>query len=232
MRGIDMSMNRVRAWLACAAVVLLWVLVFAPVPVLAAEGAQWRITATTEPTHVAAGSSEARLIVTATNVGGAATSGPITITDTLGAGLVVANVAEPVVGFDTFGSGQAQDGVSEGLRAPLACESVPAVKCTYEKAVDTGDQVVMVVTFSAASARNGESIANVASVSGGGAQPASASTPITISSTPAPFGPAPGKRDGGAIDESGGRASRSDDRVHARHEQIVWCVRGREGHPL
>ncbi len=182
MRGIDVSIEWVRARLVCvgvAAVVSLCTLVFAPALAQAAESPQWRITATTEPTHVVPGSSEARLTVTATNVGGVATSGPITLTDTLGTGLTV---TKRPVGFDAFGGGDAFDGESAGLRAPLEeCQSAPAVKCAYEKSVDTGDQLVMTVTFSAVSAKDGETIANVASVSGGGAQPASANTPIVVS---------------------------------------------------
>ena len=181
------------AKVACAgmlAVCVLCVLVFASAA-SAAEGPQWRITATTEPTHVAPGSSEARLVITATNVGGAATSaGAITISDTLGTGLV----AKQPEGFDTYGSGEASLSLptSGATNSALHCEAPPVLKCTDEKTVDPGDQLVMVVKFSALSAKNGETIANTASVSGGGAQPANSETPITVSSTEAPFGLAPG----------------------------------------
>jgi hypothetical protein len=94
------------AKVACAgmlAVFVLCILVFASAA-SAAESPQWRITATTEPTHVVPGSTGARLVITAVNVGGAATSGPIAISDTLGAGLD----ATKAVGFDVFASGGGQ----------------------------------------------------------------------------------------------------------------------------
>ena len=61
---------------ALSLVMALCMLVFVSVA-QAAEGPQWRITATTEPTHVVPGSTEARLTITAINVGGVATSGAV-----------------------------------------------------------------------------------------------------------------------------------------------------------
>ncbi|HEV7943142.1 MAG TPA: hypothetical protein VGP17_10115 [Solirubrobacteraceae bacterium] len=182
-------------WVILAGVCALVSLVLAG-PAVAAEerGPVWRITTVTDPTNVVPGSPKAgveaaELVVTATNVGGAATTGSvIELTDRLGSSLE----ASEVVGYDAYKAEQAQDGVGMLAGSALQCAGAPAISCTYSGTVDPGDQLVMTVTLNAKSALGGEQVANDAKVLGGGAQSASSETPILVSESPAGFGPTPG----------------------------------------
>jgi hypothetical protein len=123
------------------------------------------------------------LTVTAINVGGASTDGStITLADTLPAALS----ARTITGYDAYASGLAENG--EGSAA-MSCSSLPTTSCSYTGAVEPGDMLVMRVTLNVGEATAPSS--NQVTVSGGGAAEASASAPVTISDTPAPFGPVP-----------------------------------------
>lgn len=105
-----------------------------------------------------------------TNVGGAPSSGPVTITDTLPPGLTpiesIGNCAPPV--------GQ-------------------TVTCTEEKSIAPGQEIELSIIVKV-EAPAGTSLMNEASVKGGGAATATTSTPTTISASPPPFGFLPGFR--------------------------------------
>lgn len=139
-------------------------------PASAASGAEakpaWLLSATGLPTNFPAGAKgtdfggPAYLLV-ATNVGAAPSGGPVTITDTLPTGLSAASPSGCEV------SGQAVTCVSAG---PVE----PGESLKFRVPVDV-DPLAPV------------SLQNEASVEGGGALPASAST-TTVSSASAPFG--------------------------------------------
>jgi hypothetical protein len=118
-------------------------------------------------------------IVTATNVGDQPTSGEVTIADTLPAG------AQATVVHDTnldrgFGEGFAQ--------GALDCPSLSSpVMCTYSGEVDPGDTLRLGVDVNV-SAANGSQLADQATVSGGGANSASASESMTVGAPEPPAG--------------------------------------------
>jgi hypothetical protein len=156
---------------------LLTLLVFAASPALAVESApQWTISAVSMPTNLPpedSTSGENLYQVVITNSGAAATSGTITVTDTLPTGLTAAGEA----------SGQEQiKGVS------LDCSGL---QCTYSESVVPGDTLKLTIPVDTDTGAPG-SVTNLITVSGGGAPEASRSTPTQISSVPATFGIAPG----------------------------------------
>jgi hypothetical protein len=127
------------------------------------------------------------LLLDATNVGGAATTGkPVTITDQVPAGLTVTGVQ----GYSTYNtrllySGGEEDGTG------VACEPAPQVKCTFTGSFDPGDQLMLFVQTTAGSIAPSE-IANTLAVEGGGAAATTLESMFTVSTTPAGFGPLPG----------------------------------------
>jgi hypothetical protein len=157
-----------------------------PVPLMTGDGSPGG-AATVTVTQVRVGAVASRLIVTATNVGGAATDGStITLSDSLPPGLI----ATTIVGYDSYASGFASAGIGG---APMSC-SAPTISlsCTYAGRVDPGDSLVMVVTVSVEPSGLPPEVANEVSVSGGAAAGASVSTPVTIGDMPSGFGLAPG----------------------------------------
>ncbi len=113
--------------------------------------------------------------VTVTNAGGEPTveGDPITITDALPEGLVVHRVS-------LFGSGEANLGEADCTRAPL--------RCKFSEVLAPDGKLRMVVDVTVEPGAAG-SLANTASVSGGGAPQASVTNGNAIRSTPASFGP-------------------------------------------
>ncbi len=153
-------------------------------PAAAAEGPRWAIVASTNPTHIVPESTDAQLIITATNVGGASSDGsPITIEETLPGRLTATTVS----GYDAYHSGRAENG--EGSAA-MTCEASLEPKCTDVGKVDPGDILTMTVHLTDKGSGAG-SETNEATVKGGGAAAATAVSKLTISSAPATFGPAP-----------------------------------------
>jgi hypothetical protein len=156
-----------------------------PVPVMQADGSSLTgPAAKAAVTELTKGEYTAEMRVVATNVGGAATDGStITLSDVLPAGLVVKSVS----GYDTYGSGSAFG--HEGAAA-MSCSAPPSLVCTYSGVVTTGDTLVMALELEVEpGAVTGT---DQASVSGGGGASASSSNTLTVSDTPASFGPAPG----------------------------------------
>jgi hypothetical protein len=126
--------------------------------------------------------------VLATNNGGAATTEPFTITDTLPVGAVVNSVdayAE-VAGHNDFDEQNSAAGCSQASR-----EGATTVTCTTGLSVPVGRDAAVTIHFEVpVRAKAGEALVNRASVSGGGAQHVSTSnaTRVSDSSLPAPFG--------------------------------------------
>ncbi|MHB8241305.1 MAG: hypothetical protein ACYDHN_04880 [Solirubrobacteraceae bacterium] len=135
----------------------------------AAEAPAWAITSVSDPTNVAPG-SEALLVVTATNTGGAAMDGSqIAISDTVPEGLSVTSVT-------------ARDSYTEVLPT---CTGTVTVICRDSVPMLPGDTVVVTVHVQAEANLSVPSLLNQVSVSGGGAVGISRSNPVVISSTPA-----------------------------------------------
>jgi hypothetical protein len=150
---------------------------------------EWVITSASGPTYFKPGSTDDVYIVTATNIGGEAMSGPITITDTLPAGVRAtrAPYASHVEGGEAF--------TDTALHCP---ESAPPATftCTYADEagheVAPGDTVSFTIPVEVEGiVEEGTELLNRATVSGGAAT-ASTSEPTT-EPTPAtsrrvPFG--------------------------------------------
>jgi uncharacterized protein DUF11 len=154
---------------------------------IAAGPPRWMITSVSGPTRFQASSKNDVYIVTATNVGGESANGPVTITDTLPAG-VTATRAPYDSGVE---GGEAFTGT------PLQCPTAPpgsAFVCTY--ADEPGHQVApgdtLSFTLPVEVTQSSGQLQNRATVSGGGAATASTGEPTTspaaISDTPVPFG--------------------------------------------
>jgi hypothetical protein len=133
---------------------------------------------------VSQGEDPVTFIVTAINTGDSSTDGsPVTIGDVLPPGFTAVSVKR-------------QDSFHYTPPQTAGCVISPVPKCMFSEApVDPGDNLIVTVTATVAgppTVTEGESAFNRVSVAGGGASSASANTPLTISSSPAPFGIVPG----------------------------------------
>ncbi len=172
--------------LTLAALLILILLAMGASDAAAGEAPRWVLTATSDPTNIAPASAlPSGLIVTATNVGGASTDGSkITLEDSLPPGFTATEVA----GDDAYGSIVANGGQGS---AAMSCSQSSPIVCTYSGRVDPGDRLSVWIGLGLASGLPA-TVVNQASVTGGGPESVSRSTPITISDTPAAFGPVPG----------------------------------------
>jgi len=143
----------------------------------------WRVTIIPYPTNFAPGakSSDANhgpgYVVVATNVGGAPTSGEFKIADVLPSGLVPSPAQAP---FGVYGA--------EYESHSLSCEvSGQTVACSGTEPLYPGQQAQAAVPVEV-EAGAPASVLDHAVVEGGGAEPASASMPTTVSSEAAPIG--------------------------------------------
>lgn len=133
----------------------------------------WRISGIAVPTNVAPG-AKGQLEIVGANLGGAGTSGPLTITDTLPEGLAP---TEAVFGRDN---------------TPCSV-ALQTVTCTISESVHAGDLLPNVtIRFQVDPLASG-TLLNEASLEGGGAPPAVATTPMTISPSIASFDFLPGE---------------------------------------
>jgi hypothetical protein len=146
------------------------------------------------------GENTPQLVLTAINVGGSATNAgePITLSDTLPAGFTVLprpSIQYPAIGMEAIDAFHAQD-ERFSQPQPAQCSNSPVIACTFPaRPVDPGDSLVVLIDVKVAgppTVNEGETVVNRASVSGGGAAPAFASSPLSISSSPAGFGIVPG----------------------------------------
>ncbi len=174
------TMNELaKLFLAALSAVLLVLLIIAGSSPHAVSTAVWKINAAAHPTHLIPGSSgEGHLIVRATNVGGATTSGEITIADTLPAGLSVASAAAT-----------SRDPASD----PFDCTTTAQeVSCKSDGPIHPGYMAWLDITVDVG-AGEGAELTNEAEVSGGGVAAAEVPTPITVSNTPPEFDFLPGE---------------------------------------
>jgi hypothetical protein len=159
-----------------------WVTAPAPAIVTSAGPAQWAIDSVSGPAHFKPASSGDLYVVTATNVGGQATEGPVTITDTIHGEAE----ATAVVGSFTETEGNYGEAFTN---SPLSCTLSPpsSVTCGYTGRVDPGDTLTFAIKVDV-TAQVGTEIENTATVSGGEAASASTTRPTPVSSEPVPFG--------------------------------------------
>jgi hypothetical protein len=153
-----------------------------------AQAPEWVITSYAAPTNLPPGAN-GELIVTAVNVGGAATDGStVKVEDTVPAALTVTSVS----GVDIYAAGPFVSPLFSVPAAKMSCALAPEVKCTYDAPVQPGDQLVLKVKVAIGAGTSG-SVLNQANVSGGGVQhSATVSSAAAVGSEPAGFGLAQG----------------------------------------
>jgi len=156
-------------------------------------GPVWKILSVSNPTNFNPAADESgadAIVVSAVNVGGASTNGsPVTISDSLPAGLVAVEAFGINTYHDPVGKISLGDAPEQELGGLPCTFSARAVSCTTAEPVDPGDTLVVTIRVKV---EGSVEHSNVASVSGGGAVSASVGSPITISSQPPLYGVAPG----------------------------------------
>ena len=160
--------------------------------VLAAETSapRWTISAVSHPTNFKPGGDVGgdAYVAIITNTGDAASSGALTITDELPAGLEAVAGATAEDELDTSLGGIASANFSQGCEASADARTI---SCTYSPAVVPDDTLVLTFPVKVVAAAP-TTVTNVVRVSGGGAPSAAMQTPTEISATPAKFGISPG----------------------------------------
>jgi uncharacterized repeat protein (TIGR01451 family) len=151
----------------------------------------WGIRSISRPTNLAPGTSFGTnpefngnqsdyYSIIVTNIGGAPTDrGVVTVTDRLPAGLALATAGARLV-TPSFGNGH-QIGECTAAAQTVTCTT------SEEVTVEPGKSMLMTVPLEVSESAP-PTVANVVSVSGGGAPTASATEPTTISPVPAAFG--------------------------------------------
>ena len=157
-------------------------------------GPGWAISSRGAPTDFSANANNLKreigdgYTVAVRNSGSKPTNGGVvTISDNLPTGVAPTNVEGYDVGpgFDSVGGT-----IDQQHSVQLGCElHLHSVACTDEQPVGPGDVIYMSIEVTVSPGlANGEQVVSTASVSGGGAPPATTSLSTTISSTPASFG--------------------------------------------
>jgi hypothetical protein len=158
-----------------------WVTAPAFATVTSAGPAQWAIDSVSGPARFKPASSGDLYVVTATNVGGQATEGPVTITDALH------GEAEATEVVDSFTATEGNYGEAF-TNSPLSCtlSSPSSITCGYAGRVDPGDTLTFAIKVHVTAVAG--HVENTATVSGGEAASASTTRPTPVSSEPVPFG--------------------------------------------
>jgi hypothetical protein len=139
----------------------------------------WKFTGVSgEPTNVTGGGNGV-LFVYATNVGGAGSTEPTTITATLPEGLTPTG---QVPAFE-------EKGRVQGAQCSLAAQTFT---CVNEGTLPPGGTIFLQLAFKADLVASGTLLSQI-SVEGGGASPQASTIPVTVSPTIAPFGFLPGE---------------------------------------
>jgi hypothetical protein len=166
-----------------APLALLCLLLVPPAAAGAAEAPAWRLSATSEPTNLVPGSDDGVYFLVASNIGSKATSGQITVIDTLPADVSV----------DLSGVGPNVFTIAPGAGS-FECMSVgQTVTCTGEGPIKPGYWLRVQVPVDVAASPGPGPHVNQSEVSGGGAAPASAATPTELSNSIPPFDFLPGE---------------------------------------
>jgi hypothetical protein len=147
----------------------------------------WHLNSGSEPANIPPGGT-GKIVVTAANLGTADANGgtgsPIKIVDTLPEHLVATGIAAEAGNGTSFGA----PGLAAVSERVGNCSTPPVLSCEYTGVIADYNQIQVVISVKAeAGAESGE--LNHASASGGGAAGVvSAAHPITVSSTPTPYG--------------------------------------------
>ncbi len=142
----------------------------------------WRFDITSVPTNLAPGASAKseqlipQYFLLATNVGTAPTEGPVTVTDTLPAGLTLKKAR----------------GYNYGEEAQATCtEEAPSASCVFSGTIQPGQVITVSIGFDVDGTgtilHEGDLVTNQAILSGGGALAAVAENTTEVSSTSPPF---------------------------------------------
>ncbi len=163
------------------------VAMYTTTPASAAESPRWAVASYATPTSLPPGGT-GEVIVTAVNVGGAASDGsPVVINDALPGRLTVTAVS----GYNIYAAGIVGQ-FTPPPAAQMSCAASPEPVCKYSGQVQPGSQLMMVIKVKVEAGAS-ETVTNDASVSGGGAsEGALSSSPIVIDSGVAGFGLARG----------------------------------------
>ncbi len=153
-------------------------------------GPGWTISSRAVPTNFSAAPSGEfpdgyNLLVR--NSGSEPTNGgPITITDTLPAGIS----ATKILGYDIGPGFNGSFGIKQQKPVLLECVlGSPTVTCTDPASIPPGDGLYVAITVTVSgSLPEGDQVMNTATVLGGGAPSATTTQTTTVSSAPAPFG--------------------------------------------
>jgi hypothetical protein len=168
------SAGATRIWSAALVAVMLAVAAALIVAAPAfAEAPVWSITSATAPTHIAPG-GEGELVVTAVDLGDAMADGntsEIVVGDTVPAGLTVTEIEGRSNG--------------RGRYRYMTCTTTPA-QCVFDETVSPYEPLEVHIHVKAGN--TSATLTNNATVTGGGTQKASASSPVAISSEPVAFG--------------------------------------------
>jgi hypothetical protein len=121
---------------------------------------------------------DGQIYVTAANLGDASTSGEVTVTATVPAGLEAVSV-HGLSGVGAVETGPGNDG-------PVACTLGSSSVCSFNGILPPFHQIEVSVGVVVKGAHSGEPTQG--SVSGGGPAPASTASQITVSDEPTPFG--------------------------------------------
>jgi hypothetical protein len=171
-------------------------------PGAGAPGAGWELTATNWPTNLQPG-GRGTIDINVFNVGAAASSGPITVTDTLPPGITASQAGELHIGFspkpeepnitnelwECAGNGPGKAVVGATTVTCTNASQLPSIEGGGSLPNNAGPfhDPEIAIAVQAGSAEGMAS--NHVTIAGGGAQtPASTEDPVTVSSTPATFG--------------------------------------------
>jgi hypothetical protein len=169
----------------------------------AADGPVWKVIAVPDPTHFKPNevSGNEEIFVVATNVGGGSTNGStITINDLLPPGLTAVGISsDDTYRYPKTAIEREEYQDEEIFRGSgdetVKCASSPIPTCTDSEPIDPGDSIFVMINVKQDEPglpESGLALVNEATVSGGGAASASASSPITVSSALPEFGVAQG----------------------------------------
>jgi hypothetical protein len=193
-KGSKQMIRRGRAKLPRLSVLAMLTGVFALLaasPATASTSPSLSLTSLAAPTHFAPGSTGDQYEISVQNGVFATNGSEIVVADTLPAGLT----ATAISGSETKSE------------AELSC-NVATLTCTFGGVLPAGDTLLVVVTVSVAPGTR-ESVTNMATVSGGGANSLSVSDPTIVSSVPAApgiqvFDASASNQDGSPATQAGG----------------------------
>ena len=150
---------------------------------------EWSVSVASRPTvfRPAGDAAGDAYVVLVTNTGGAASAGPVTVTDELPEGVVPAAGSSAV---DELGVTEGSAGHDFSKACGVGGDG-NVMSCTYSSGVQPDDTLIITFAVKVVTGKP-ESLANMVRVSGGGAASAWKETSTVVSSEPAGFGISPG----------------------------------------